>query len=346
MSNLNLFFIVFEGGIGMEKVETFNEKELEEKMYNEIKELIENSKRKAYIAVNTILLDLYWHIGENIVNNFQKGEKRAKYGEHILKNLSIRFTLEYGKGYSLTNMKNMRKFYLYYQKGQSLPDQLSWSHYTELLKVKEEPIRNFYMQECINSRWSYRELERMIKSHLYERLLVSNEDNNLLPVQGNVINTSKDLIKDPYVLEFLNLESYYQEKDLENEILAHLKEFLLELGKGFTYVGSEVKISINNKNYYPDLVFYNHILKCFVILELKIGVITHKDIGQINMYVNYYDEKVRQDDDKPTIGILLGKEKNKAVIKFALPKNSEIYASSYLLHLPSKEELEREIEKY
>ena len=328
------------------KVENLNEKELEEKMYNEIKDLIENSKRRAYIAVNTILLDLYWHIGENIVKNFQKGEKRAKYGESILKNLSIRFTLEYGKGYSLTNMKNMRKFYLYYQKGQALPDQLSWSHYVELLKVKEEPIRNFYMQECINSRWGYRELGRMIKSHLYERLLVSNENNKLLPVQGNVINISRDLIKDPYILEFLNLNSDYKERDLEHEILVHLKEFLLELGKGFTFVGSEVKIKIDNKNYYPDLVFYNNILNCYVIIELKIGNITHKDIGQINMYVNYYDKNIKRESDNLTVGILLGKNKNETIVKYTIPDNKQIYASKYLLHLPSKEELEKELNYY
>ena len=328
------------------KVENLGEKELEEKMYKEIKELIENSRRRAYIAVNSILLDLYWHIGENIVNNFQKGEKRAKYGEHILKNLSIRFTLEYGKGYSLTNMKNMRKFYLYYQKGQSMPDQLSWSHYLELLKVKDENIRNFYMQECINSRWDVRTLRRMIKSHLYERLLTSNDKDNKLAIQGNVIKTSRDLVKDPYVLEFLNLGDNYKEKDLENEILNHLKEFLLELGKGFMYVGSEVKLKIANKNYYPDLVFYNNILKCYVIFELKIGEVTHKDIGQLNMYVNYYDKNIKQVSDEPTIGILLAKEKDKTIVEYVLPKNSEIYASKYLLHLPTKEELEREIKKY
>ena len=202
------------------------------------------------------------------------------------------------------------------------------------------------MQECINSRWGYRELGRMIKSHLYERLLVSNEDKKLLPVQGNVINTSKDLIKDPYILEFLNVDKNYKEKDLENEILTHLKEFLLELGKGFTFVGSEVKINIDNKNYYPDLVFYNNILNCYVIIELKIGSITHKDIGQINMYVNYYDENIKKESDKPTIGILLAKEKSKTIVRYALPKNSEIYASKYLLHLPSKEELKKEVEKY
>ena len=330
----------------MNGLQTKEEQELENKMYLEIKDLIESSKRKAYVAVNTILLDLYWHIGENIVNNLQKGEKRAKYGESILKNLSIRFTLEYGKGYSLTNMKNMRKFYLYYQKGQAMPDQLSWSHYVELLKVEEEYKRKFYMQECINSRWNYRELGRMIMSCLYERLLTSSDEDNKLAIQGNVINTSKDLVRDPYVLEFLNLGDNYKEKDLENEILNHLKEFLLELGKGFTFVGSEVKLKIDNKNYYPDLVFYNNILNCYVVLELKIGEVTHKDIGQLNMYVNYYDENIKKESDNPTVGILLSTNHNKTVVKYALPKNSEIYASKYLLHLPTREELIKEVEKY
>ena len=326
------------------KVENLTEQELEEKMYNEIRELIENSRRRVLRFANTELVNLYWHIGKNIVNNIQNGEKRAKYGEHILENLSIRLTTHYGKNYSLRNLRNMRNFYLLFPIRQALVAELSWMHYLELLKVKEEYKRNFYMQECINSRWGYRELGRMIKSHLYERLLVSNEDNKLLPVQGNTINTSKDLIKDPYILEFLNLNNNYKEKDLEKEILAHLKEFLLELGKGFAFIGSEVKIKIDNKNYYPDLVFYNNILNCYVIIELKIGTITHKDIGQINMYVNYYDENIKQESDNLTVGILLSTNHNKTVVKYTLPKNSEIYSSTYLLHLPSKEELIKEIE--
>ncbi len=330
----------------MEKVKTFNEKELEEKMYNDIKELIENSRKRVLSFANVELVNLYWHIGENIVNNFQKGEKRAKYGNKSIDNIANKLTNEYGKNFSSRNLWNMRKFYLYYPILQAMPAELSWSHYLELLKVKEEPIRNFYMQECINSRWGYRELGRMIKSHLYERLLVSNEDNKLLPIQGNVINTSRDLIKDPYVLEFLNLNNNYKEKDLENEILAHLKEFLLELGKGFAFIGKEEKIKIDNNFYAPDLVFYNHILKCFVILELKIGKVNHKDIGQINMYVNYYDKNIKEKTDNSTIGILLAKEKNKTVVQYTIPNNKQIYASKYLLHLPSKEELEKEIEKY
>ena len=328
----------------MNKLQTKEEQELENKMYNEIKELIENSRRRVLIFANTELVNLYWHIGENIVNNFQKGEKRAKYGEHILKNLSIRLTCVYGKSFSKKNLERMRKFYVCYPIATAMLSQLSWSHYLELLKVKEENIRNFYMQECINSRWGYRELGRMIKTHLYERLLSSSDDNKLA-LQGNVINTSKDLIKDPYILEFLNLNNNYKEKDLEKEILNHLKEFLLELGKGFTFVGSEVKIKIDKRNYYPDLVFYNNILNCYVIIELKIGEVTHKDIGQINMYVNYYDENMKKGSDNPTVGILLSTNHNKTIVKYALPKNSEIYASKYLLHLPSKEELSKEITK-
>ncbi len=330
----------------MNELQTKEEQELENKMYLEIKDLIESSKRKAYITVNTILLDLYWHIGENIVNNLQKGKEKAKYGEHILRNLSMRLTAQYGKSFSKRNLERMRKFYVCYPIATTLLSQLSWSHYLELLKVKDENIRNFYMQECINSRWDVRTLRRMIQSHLYERLLTSSDEDNKLAMQGNVINTSKDLVKDPYVLEFLNLGSNYKEKDLENEILNHLKEFLLELGKGFAFVGSEVKLKIDNKNYYPDLVFYNNILNCYVVLELKIGEVTHKDIGQINMYVNYYDENIKKESDNPTVGILLSTNHNKTVVKYALPKNSEIYASKYLLHLPTTEELIKEVEKY
>ncbi len=315
-------------------------------MYLEIKDLIENSKRKAHRVVNTILLDLYWHIGENIVNNLQKGDKRAKYGEYILKNLSLRLTEQYGKGYSLRNLKYARQFYRCFPIGHAVNAQLSWTYYKILIRVKDERKRNFYMQECINSSWSYRELERMIKSHLYERLLGSNDEDNKLAVQGNVINTSKDLVKDPYVLEFLNLDTNYKEKDLEREILNHLKEFLLELGKGFMYVGSEVPIRINREIYYVDLVFYNRILKCFVIIELKRREMTHKDIGQLTSYINYYDKHMKEEDENKTVGILLAKEKNKTIVEYALPNNSEIYLSKYLLHLPTKEELIKEVEKY
>ncbi len=327
------------------KVENLNEKDLEEKMYNEIKTLIENSRKRIVSFVNIEKVMLYWNIGKNIVINFQEGKVRAKYGEHILENLSIRLMKNYGKGYSLRTLKYVRKFYICYPIGQTLSAQLTWSHYLELLKIKEEDIRNFYAQECINSKWEVRDLRRMIKSHLYERLLVSNEDNKLA-VQGNVINTSKDLIKDPYVLEFLNLDKNYKEKDLEKEIINHLKEFLLELGKGFTYVGSEVPIRINKEIYYTDLVFYNRVLRCFIIIELKRGSITHKDVGQINSYINYYDKHMKDEDENNTIGIILSKEKDKTIVEFALPKNSEIYLSKYLLHLPSKEELAKELAKY
>ena len=277
-------------GICMNKLQTNDEQELEDKMYREIKELIENSRRRVLSFANTELVNLYWHIGENIVHNLQKGKRRSKYGEHSLENVSIRLSNQFGRGYSLRNIRNMRNFYLLYPIRQIQSAELGWSHYVELMKIKNEHIRNFYMQECINSKWEAKELGRMIKSHLYERLLTSNEKDNKLAVQGNDINTSKDLIKNPYILEFLNLGDNYKEKDLENEIINHLKEFLLELGKGFTFVGSEVKLKIDNNFYTPDLVFYNNILNCYVILELKIGKVSHKDIGQINMYVNYYDE--------------------------------------------------------
>ena len=316
---------------------------LEDKMYLEIKELIENSKKRVITFVNTEKVILYWNIGKNIVCNFQSGNIKARYGTYLLKNLSLRLTSTYGKSYSKSNLEYMRRFYLYFPITQALPGQLSWTHYVELLKVKEENIRNFYMQECINSRWNYRELGRMIKSHLYERLLASNDKDNKLAVQGNIINTSKDLIKDPYILEFLNLENNYKEKDLEKEIINHLKEFLLELGKGFMYVGSEVPIRIGKEIYYVDLVFYNRILKCFVVIELKRGEITHKDIGQINAYINYYDKHIKEKDENKTVGILLSSNHNKVIVNYALPEYNEIYLSKYLLHLPSKEELIKEI---
>ena len=221
---------------------------------------------------------------------------------------------------------------------------LSWSHYLELIKIHENNKRNFYLQEAINSRWSVRELQRQISSLLYERLLISENKEKVLELseKGQLLKTGKDLVKDPFVLEFLDIKENtdYLESDLEKNILKHLKEFLLELGKGVMFVGSQVRITLEEDHFYPDLVFYNRLLKCFVIIDLKIGKITHQDIGQMQMYVNYYDREIRSKDENYTVGILLSTEKNETVVKFTLPEdNKNIFASRYKLHLPTEEEL-------
>ena len=244
----------------------------------------------------------------------------------------------------------MRKFYICFPIATTVSSQLSWSHYLELIKIEEKSKRNFYFNECINTKWSVRELQRQRDSLLYERLLLSADKEKVLELseKGQILKTSKDLVKDPFVLEFLDIKenTYYLESDLEKNILEHLKEFLLELGKGFSYVGNQVRITLNEEHFYPDLVFYNRILKCFVIIDLKIGKVTHQDIGQMQMYVNYYDREIKQRDENQTIGILLSTNKNETVVKYTLPQSNEtIFSTEYRLHMPTEQELISAVEE-
>lgn len=295
------------------------------------------------------MLNLYWNIGKAIME-IQKGDERASYGDAVLEKLSEKLTNEFGKGFSKRNLERMRKFYIYFPIATTVSSQLSWSHYLELLKIDEEPKRNFYMKEAINSRWSVRELQRQKDSLLYERLALSANKDKVkeLAEKGQVLSESKDLVKDPFVLEFLDIKDNtdYLESDLEKNILEHLKDFLLELGKGFMFVGSQVRLTMEEDHFYPDLVFYNRILKCFVIIDLKIGKVTHQDVGQMQMYVNYYDREIKNDDENQTIGILLCTNKNETVVKYTLPENNKtIFASEYKLHLPTEQELINAVEE-
>ena len=312
-------------------------------LFDNIKDMVINSRNRVYSAVNTEMLDLYWNIGKTIIE-IQQGDERATYGETVLEKLSQRLTNEFGKGFSIINLRRMRKFYCLFPIRSTVLNELSWSHYLELIKIEEDPKRKFYMKECINSRWSVRELERQIGSLLYERLALSADKPKILELaeKGHELKTSKDLVKDPFVLEFLDIKenTEYLESDLEKNILEHLKEFLLELGKGFMFVGSQVRLTLEEDHFYPDLVFYNRLLKCFVIIDLKIGKVTHQDIGQMQMYVNYYDREIKKDDENPTVGILLSTLKNKTVVKYTLPEdNKNIFSSQYKLHLPTEKEL-------
>lgn len=318
-------------------------------MFDNIKELIINSRNRVYQTVNTEMLSLYWNIGKAIME-IQQGDERASYGETVLERLSQKLTNEFGKGFSKRNLERMRKFYIYFPIATTVSSQLSWSHYLELLKVDEEAKRNFYIKETINSRWSVRELQRQIGSLLYERLILSSNKEKILELaeKGQELKESKDLVKDPFVLEFLDIKENtdYLESDLEKNILEHLKEFLLELGKGFMFVGSQVRLTLEEDHFYPDLIFYNRLLKCFVIIDLKIGKVTHQDIGQMQMYVNYYDREIKSNDENPTVGILLSTLKNKTVVKYTLPEdNKNIFSSSYKLHLPTEQELIDAIEE-
>ena len=318
-------------------------------VFDNIKELVISSRNRVYSTVNTEMLHLYWNIGK-IIMDIQQGDERASYGDNILEKLSEKLTAEFGKGYSKRNLERMRKFYVYFPIATTVSSQLSWSHYLEIIKIEEEPKRNFYIKETINSSWSVRELQRQIGSLLYERLTLSTNKDKILELasKGQELKTSKDLVKDPFVLEFLDIKENtdYLESDLEKNILEHLKEFLLELGKGFMFVESQVRITLEDEHFYPDLIFYNRLLKCFVIIDLKIGKVSHQDIGQMQMYVNYYDRKIKNDEENPTVGILLSTQKNKTVVKYTLPEdNKNIFSSTYKLHLPTEQELIYAIEE-
>ena len=318
-------------------------------IFNAIEQLVINSRNKVYSTVNTEMLNLYWNIGKAIME-IQQGDERANYGDAVIEKLSEKLTAEFGKGFSKRNLERMRKFYIYFPIATTVSSQLSWSHYLEIIKIEEKSKRSFYIKETINARWSVRELQRQIGSLLYERLLLSvNKDKILeLAEKGQELKNSKDLVKDPFVLEFLDIKKNtdYLESDLEKNILEHLKEFLLELGKGFMFVGSQVRITLEDEHFYPDLIFYNRLLKCFVIIDLKIGKVSHQDIGQMQMYVNYYDRKIKNDDENPTVGILLSTQKNKTVVKYTLPEdNKNIFSSTYKLHLPTEQELIYAIEE-
>ena len=312
------------------------------KLYDDIKSLIDQSKNRICKTVNTEMINLYWNIGRIIIEK-QNGQDRAKYGDYLIENLSNQLTNDFGKGFSTRNLKRMRKLYLCYPKRTTMLSQLTWSHYLELIKIDDETKRNFYMNECINSNWDVRELQRQRTTLLYERIASYKDKSKRLELstKGHNIYENRDIIKDPFVLEFLDIKenTNYLESDLEKNILEHLKEFLLELGKGFTFVGNQVRITIDIDHFYPDLVFYNRILNCFVIIDLKIGKVTHKDIGQMQMYVNYYDREIKQETENKTIGILLSTDKNETVVKYTLPEdNKTIFSSEFRLTIPSEKE--------
>ena len=319
-----------------------------ENLYKNILNLLKNSREQVLRTVNSTMVKTYFEIGRLIVEDEQKGFERAEYGKETLKNLSVRLTKEFGKGFSATNLKQMKNFYLAYKISQTVSDQfkLSWSHYLVLMRMENLNERNFYEIEAINNNWSLRELKRQFNSALYERLVLSKNKEKVkeLALKGQVIEKPSDVVKDPYILEFLGLEEKpnYSENDLEIEIINKLEMFLLELGKGFTFVGRQVRFTFDEKHFRVDLVFYNRILRCFVLIDLKIGEVTHQDIGQMQMYVNYYDRVVKLPEENKTIGIIICREKNDTLVRMTLPQdNEQIFASKYEMILPSKEEIKK-----
>ena len=336
-----------------------------QRFYKEVVELLNNARNKIKRNVDSVMTYTYYEVGRRIIEEEQKGKERAEYGKQLLKNLSKVLTKEFGKGFSATNLKQMRKFYLLYSNkviGQTVSGEfenaaeilgkfdfkLSWSHYIFLMRL-EENERSFYEIESDKNNWSLRELKRQYDTGLYQRLIISKNKDKIetLAKKGQIIEKPEDLIKDPYILDFLGLEenSSYTENNLENEVIDKLEHFLLELGKGFLFSGRQVRFSFDEKHFYVDLVFYNRLLKCFVLIDLKIGELKHQDLGQMQMYVNYYDRKIKNEDENKTIGIILCKDRNETIIKMTLPEeNTQIFASKYQLILPSKEELKKIME--
>ena len=319
-----------------------------ENLYKNILNLLKNSREQVLRTVNSTIVKTYFEIGRLIVENEQKGFERAEYGKETLKNHSVKLTKEFGKGFSATNLEQMRKFYKVYGISQTVSEEfkLSWSHYLVLMRMENLNERNFYEIEAINNNWSLRELKRQFNSALYERLVLSKNKEKVkeLALKGQIIEKPSDVVKDPYILEFLGLEEKpnYSENDLETEIINKLEMFLLELGKGFTFVGRQVRFTFDEKHFRVDLVFYNRILRCFVLIDLKIGEVTHQDIGQMQMYVNYYDRVVKLPEENKTIGIIICREKNDTLVRMTLPQdNEQIFASKYEMILPSKEEIKK-----
>jgi len=316
----------------------------------QIKNLLIEGRQKAYQSINTILLQTYWNIGKYIVEYEQKGNVKAKYGEQLLKKLSKDLTFEFGKGFSRSNLTYMRKFYLMFPKSETVSHKLSWSHYFEILKTDDRLEASFYVKQCEKENWSVRELKRQIKSMLFHRLALSKDKKGVIKLAkaGQDISRPNDIVKDPYVFEFLDIprQNLYLEGEIEKRLIDNLEKFLLELGKGFAFVGRQYKISIGNRHFYVDLVFYHRILKCFVLIDLKRGEIEHNDIGQMNLYLNYFAEEENEKDDNPPIGIVLGAYKDKILVEYSVKNiSNKLFVSKYQLYLPNKEELQKELIK-
>lgn len=326
------------------------------KFYTEIIALLQTAKNEVLQTVNKKMVLAYFEVGRMIVDKEQEGENRAKYGKSLLKELSGVLTKEFGKGFSVTNIQQMRNFYLAYRKQQTLSVKsksnpvpylnfrLGWSHYLTLIRMDNIAERQFYEIEATKNRWSVRELQRQYDSALYTRLTLSRDKDKIkeLSEKGLIIEKPKDAIKDPYILEFLGLpeNTSYSENELEQELIDKLEHFLLELGTGFAFIARQKRISFDDKHFRIDLVFYNRILRCFVLFDLKIGELKHQDIGQMQMYVHYYDREIKLDEENKTIGIILCQNKSEAVVEYTLPEgNKQIFASKYKTVLPTKEEL-------
>jgi len=317
-------------------------------IFERVKAILSEARAKAWQAVNSAMVVSYWEIGRIIVTEEQKGQSRAEYGKKIISSLAQKLSDEFGKGFDERNLWFIRSFYVAYPKMNALRSELSWTHYRLLLRVEKPEARTFYEIETVNARWSTRELERQINSLLFERLALSRDKKSVLKLvqKGHEISTPADLVKDPYVLEFTGIPQTdrFFEKDLEQALIDKLQHFLLELGKGFAFVARQQRITLDGRHFFIDLVFYNRLTRSFILIDLKVGEIAHQDLGQMQMYVNYYQREMMAEGENPPIGIVLCADKSDAVVRYTLPKgNKRIFASRYKLYLPSEDELKKEL---
>ncbi|NMF61211.1 PDDEXK nuclease domain-containing protein [Pseudanabaena yagii] len=320
-----------------------------QQLIDRIGECLVQGQQRAFEQVNTLLVETYWQIGQYIVEFEQKGNERAEYGSRLLTQLSRDLKTAYGKGFSRRNVLDMRRFYVSYPKWQMVSAKLGWSHYTELLAISDDLARSFYEQQCIRDRWSVRELKRQKDSALFERVAMSKDRAEILALaqKGQKIESARDVVKDPYVFEFLDLpDRNYLESELENRLIVQLEKFLLELGKGFAFIGQQYRITLNNTHFYVDLVFYHRILKCFVLIDLKTRAVRHEDIGQMNMYLNYFRAEENMEDDNEPIGIVLARDKDEILVEYATGGiSNQLFVSRYQLYLPDVEALKQELRR-
>ena len=304
-------------------------------------------RAQASQSVNLILLETYWSIGKYIVEYEQKGDAKAEYGSGLLSKLSRDLKRVYGKGFSRRNLLDMRRFYLQYPIWQTVSAKLSWSHYTELLSISDDLARSFYEKQCVRENWSVRELQRQRSTALFERIALSKDKEGVLALstEGQVIDVAKDILRDPYVFEFLSIpERRLKEREIENQLVSRLEQFLLELGNGFAFIGQQHRITLNNTHFYVDLVFYHRILKCFVLIDLKVNKVSHQDIGQMNLYLNYFRVEENVDGDNDPIGIVLATDKDEIMVEYATGSiSNQLFVSKYQMYLPDIETLKSEI---
>lgn len=319
-------------------------------LYDSIREILLSARHRVYSAVNAEMVQAYWSIGQCIVEYEQAGNVRAEYGKAVMQNLSKRLTAEFGKGFTIANLRNMRQFYLMFQKRYAVRSELTWTHYRMIMRIENPDARAYYVDECAKGNWSTRQLERQINSFCYERVISSRNKDAVVSdvLEKEPPRTPEDFIKDPYVLEFVGIKQNpdVYEKDLESALINEMERFMLELGRGFAFVARQKHLDLGGEHFYIDLVFYNFLLKCFVLIDIKTDKLTHQDIGQMDTYVRIYDDLQRVDGDNPTIGLILCAEKNETIVKYSiLNDGKQIFASRYQLTLPTEEELKSHIEQ-